>query len=728
MRGSRIVKDLVLLGGGHSHVAVLRNFGMSPLAGLQITVISPAVSTPYSGMLPGVVSGHYAPEEAEIDLVRLCRFADARLFVETADSLDPGARTVSCGSRPDVHYDLLSIDIGITPDLSVPGAAEHVIPVKPISTFQSRFDAFLAKARSEDGVVDLGVVGAGAGGIELVLALRYRLAQEGIDARCHVFADDGVLPSHSDAVRVRFEAILRDAGVIVHRGFRVARVEADGVLDGEGTKVPLTAVFWVTNAAPQSWLQETGLSTDGAGFLRVRETLQTESHDDVFAVGDTAVMTGHPRPRAGVFAVRQGPPLAANLRALAEGKPLRPFVPQSKFLALISTGPKHAVASRGGSAYAGRWVWHWKNWIDRRFMDRFNNLPVMPVPKGEGLLAGLEAQMPCGGCAAKLPAEQLGSTLAGLQPAVHDDVLLGLGSPDDAAVVRVPEGHVVLHTVDHFRAFIEDPYLLGQIAANHALSDIYAMGANATTALAIVTLPHAEPDKSQQLLKQLMNGAHRVLRREGVALVGGHTSEGAELAIGFAVNGAAAPDALMTKRDLQEGDRLVLTKPLGTGVLFAAEMQLQARGEWIESAIAQMLVSNRAAAEEARSLGVRAATDVTGFGLAGHLFEMLEAAGRSARLDLAGLPVLPGALELLEAGIRSTLHDDNARVAQYIDGAAGEMRRELLFDPQTAGGLILAVKPQDETRLLTALHRVGLDAAAVIGSVGGEGAPAIALA
>ena len=225
-----------------------------------------------------------------------------------------------------------------------------------------------------------------------------------------------------------------------------------------------------------------------------------------------------------------------------------------------------------------------------------------------------------------------------------------------------------------------------------------------------------------------MNGAHRVLQREGVALVGGHTSEGAELALGFAVNGVADPETLMPKSALEEGDRLILTKPLGSGVMFAAEMQLRARGDWVEPAIAQMLVSNRDAALRARNLGVRSATDVTGFGLAGHLFEMLEAAGRQAQLDLDALPALPGALELLEAGIRSSLHEDNAKVGRYIDGGEGQMQRELLFDPQTSGGLILAVRPEAAERLLEALREVGLEAAAIIGTVRGQGAPAIRLA
>ena len=189
MRGSRIVKDLVLLGGGHSHVAVLRRLGMRPLEGLQTTLISPSVTTLYSGMLPGVISGHYQTAEAEIDLARLCRFAGARLFVESASGIDTSMRTVICGDRPDVHYDVLSIDVGITPDLAVPGAAEHVIPVKPISTFQSRFDTFLAGVRAGRPVAGVGVVGAGAGGVELVLALNHRLQLEGVNVRCHLFAE-----------------------------------------------------------------------------------------------------------------------------------------------------------------------------------------------------------------------------------------------------------------------------------------------------------------------------------------------------------------------------------------------------------------------------------------------------------------------------------------------------------------------------------------------------------
>lgn len=728
MREGRIVKDLVLIGGGHSHVAVLKRLGMAPVPGLQVTLITPSVTTAYSGMLPGVIAGHYTQDQAEIDLVPLCRFAGARLFVDEATAIDPGLRTICCGDRPDVHYDALSIDIGISPNLGVPGAAEHVIPVKPINGFMAQLPALLARVQSGQ-VQTIAVVGGGAGGVELVLALGERLKREKLTASLALYTgSEHILDGYDAAVQEQFSRVMAGAHVSVHKSFRVAEVRADALVGSEGQREPVDAVFWATDAAPQAWLAETGLSLSERGFLVVRDSLQTLSHDEVFAVGDTADMLNHPRPKAGVFAVRQGPPLAENLLRFVLGKPLKDFVPQSRYLSLISTGPKHAVGTRGGSTFAGRWVWRMKDLIDRRFIEKYNVLPDMIRPPQKGLLAGLEEQMPCGGCAAKLPAEQLSAALSNIQPVESEDVLVGLDQPDDAAVVRVPDGHVQLHSVDYFRAFVDDPYVLGQIAVNHALSDIYAMGAEPTTVLAIVTLPYAEPDKSQQLLKQIMNGAHRVLKQERVVLIGGHTGEGAELSLGFVANGTCEPDRLMTKSALVDGDHLILTKPLGTGVLFAAEMQLRARGEHIAAAQASMLVSNRAAMACAREAGVTAATDITGFGLGGHLLEMLQASGCSCTLSLDQLPALEGALALLRDGVRSSLHEDNAKVRTFVQAETAGVdaaRVELLFDPQTAGGLLLAVKPAEVEAILVALHTAGLSSACDIGTVTGNSAPLI---
>jgi len=735
-----ILKDLVLVGGGHAHVAVLRRFGMKPLPGVRITVICREVHTPYSGMLPGMIAGHYGFDDAHIDLGPLCRFAGARLYRDEAVGLDRAAGRVLCAGRPPVRYDLVSLDIGSTPDLGVPGAAAHAIPVKPIGRFLKKWEGLVARVQASAGPFRVAVVGGGAGGVELLLAVRHRLrallAAQGDELDRLGFAlfagAGGIVPTHPAGARRRLGRILAERGVAVYDA-AVTAVAADAVTTDDGTAHPVDAALWVTAAAAAPWLRETGLALDERGFVQVDETLRSLSDPRVFAVGDIAAMVAHPRPKSGVFAVRQGRPLADNLRRAFEGRRLRPFRPQRAFLGIVGTGDRHAVAFRrgwlrDGWSVEGGWVWHWKDRIDRRFMRRFADLPAMAPPSPEApavadaaaraMLA--EAAMRCGGCGAKVGANLLARTLSELKPVVRDDVLIGLDAPDDAAVIAVPPGKVLVQTVDHFRAILDDPYLFGRIAANHALGDVYAMGAEPQSALAIVTVPYGPEVQVEEQLVQLMSGAARTLEEAGCTLAGGHTGEGAEMALGFAVNGLADPARLMRKSGLRPGDALILTKPLGTGTLFAAEMRGKAKRRWIEAAIASMLRSNREAAAILQAHGATACTDVTGFGLLGHLLEMTKASGVGATLRLDALPVLEGAEETVGQGLLSSLHAANARAESGIanlDAARRHPRYPLLFDPQTAGGLLAGVPAERVEACEEALRRAGSGDARVIGAV-----------
>ncbi|MFN4090607.1 MAG: selenide, water dikinase SelD [Alphaproteobacteria bacterium] len=744
-----VLKDLVLVGGGHAHVAVLRRFGMRPLPGVRITVICREVHTPYSGMLPGMIAGHYGFDDAHIDLGPLCRFAGARLYRDEAVGLDRAAGRVLCADRPPVRYDLVSLDIGSTPDLGVPGAAQHAIPVKPIGRFLEKWEGLVARVLASAGPFRVAVVGGGAGGVELLLSVHHRLrallAGQGDDPDRLGFAlfagPGGIMPTHPAGARRRLGRILATRGVAVYDS-AVTAVAADTVTTDDGTAHPVDAALWVTAAAAAPWLRETGLALDERGFVQVDETLRSLGDGHVFAVGDIAAMVAHPRPKSGVFAVRQGRPLADNLRRAFEGRALRRFRPQRAFLGIVGTGDRNAVASRagwwgpdwlsGGWSAEGGWVWHWKDRIDRRFMRHFADLPAMeqpepPVPAvadaaARSMLA--EAAMRCGGCGAKVGAGLLARTLAGLRPVMRDDVLVGLDAPDDAAVISVPPGKVLVQTVDHFRAILDDPYLFGRIAANHALGDVYAMGAEPQSALAIVTVPYGPEVLVEEQLFQLMSGAARTLEDAGCTLAGGHTGEGAELALGFAVNGLADPARLMRKSGLRPGDALILTKPLGTGTLFAAEMRGKAKRRWIEAAIAAMLQSNREAAAILQAHGATACTDVTGFGLLGHLLEMTEASGVGATLRLDALPVLEGAEETAGQGLLSSLHAANARAESGIanlDTARRHPRYPLLFDPQTAGGLLAGVPAGRVEACVEALSRAGCGDARVVGEVRRDG-------
>jgi selenide,water dikinase len=276
--------------------------------------------------------------------------------------------------------------------------------------------------------------------------------------------------------------------------------------------------------------------------------------------------------------------------------------------------------------------------------------------------------------------------------------------------------------VDFFRAFIDDPYVFGKVAANHALGDIFAMGAEAQSATAIVTVPPGLEAKVEDVLFQMMSGAVEVLNEAGCALVGGHTGEGRELALGFAVNGLLDADMalVLRKSGMQPGDVLVLTKPIGTGTLFAAHERLQTRGRWIDAALASMCQSNRLAARCLQEHGASACTDVTGFGLLGHLVEMTRPSEVDARVDLSALPILQGAEETSAAGILSSLQPANVRLRRALRNqqeAVGHPRYPLLFDPQTAGGLLASVPASRAAACIGALHELGYGHAAAIGCV-----------
>ena len=364
--------------------------------------------------------------------------------------------------------------------------------------------------------------------------------------------------------------------------------------------------------------------------------------------------------------------------------------------------------------------------------------PVPPQPpEGPGAaLAGLQAasRMRCLGCAAKLGGSILSRVLARLREEhgaalapLADADAIGLDAPDDAAVFAVPPGRSLVQTVDYMPALVSDPYLFGRIATLHGFSDLFAMGAAPHSALAAALVPFAAEAVTEETLFQLLSGVLRELAGMGAALLGGHSAEGATLGLALTANGLIDPARVLRKGGLQAGQALILTKPLGTGVLFAAEMRREARAPWIEAAVASMLLSNQAAATILREHGATGCTDVTGFGLAGHLLEMLQAAGLAARVDPAAVPALPGALELLQRGIASSLHPANRQAAQDFLAVHTEAHQDghlpLLFDPQTSGGLLAGVPPDLAEPCLAALRAAGYTGAALLGAVTLPAAP-----
>jgi selenide,water dikinase len=725
-----VTTDLILVGGGHSHLFVLRKLAMQPLPGVRITLLTRDLHTPYSGMLPGYIAGHYSYDETHIDLLPLARLLGARVVHAEVEALDCGQRQISVRGRPPLEYDLLSINVGSRPQL--PGGVEHAtdqFAVKPVNCFLESWRRLEQELLDRSDDLHLAIIGGGAGGVELALSLQHRVSQlqhARANLQISLVTDgDHLLPGHNARVRGYIEAILQRREIAVYYRHAVDRFE-DGKLQGDFVP-PLAAdaVIWVTSASAPDWLRGSGLALDAQGFIEVNACLQSTSHAQVFAAGDIAAVVAHPRPKSGVFAVRQGPPLARNLLLQLQGRALEPFSPQTQHLSLISTGGRHAIASRGPWALQGDWCWRLKDTIDRKFVRRFTELPEMPaaapVPAyGDDPGSEEIAPMQCGGCGSKVGSQVLERVLERLSSRYGLEVVGGLQQADDAALVEVPPGLQLIQSIDQFRSFIDDPYLFGRIAANHALGDLFAMGVEAHSALVVANVVYASEDKQAQDLYQLMAGVVETLQQHQTLLLGGHSGQAAQMSCGLSVNGFARREALLLKQGMRSGDQLILTKPLGSGILFAADMRGKARGAWFDAALQQMLVSSRDAARCFRHFEASACTDITGFGLAGHLFEMARASDCMVEIDLPSLPLFAGVAELAQRGITSSLQAQNIRIRHSIDDRAGASRHRaypLLFDPQTAGGLLASIAPGKTSDCLQRLHEQGYREARVIGRV-----------
>ncbi len=721
------IRTVVLVGGGHAHVQLLRRWAMDPPPDARLVVVLDRPVAVYSGMVPGCVAGDYRLPELEIDVVPLARRAGASVILSAAKDLDPVKRELALTGRPAIRFDVVSLDVGSTVrELGLPGVAEHALATRPIGHFVHEVDERVAALTRLGRAVRVLIVGGGAAGCEIAFGLEARLRGAGVGAHVTIATSEPeLLAGSAPRVRRRIAREAGERGLTVHPGTRIERVERDAALTTRGERLAADLIVWATGAAPIGFPQADSpapLARDREGFIAIRNTLQTVDFEHVFAVGDCARLVDHPWvPRAGVYAVRQGPILDFNLRALLSCEALRRYRPQRDFLSLLNLGDGRALGAKWGVAATGRGVFRLKDRIDRGFVARFQVLEADAAKGAEAArMSGAMAEaMPCGGCAAKLPAAVLEAALGRLAPAWPDDsVVIGVAERDDVAVTRTPEGRLALHNIDAIRAFCDDPWLVARVAACNATSDLFAKGGHPRHAQALIGLPEADAERSEEMLHQALCGLRETLDGLSVTLLGGHTMSSEALSIGLAVTGDG-PEAgeLLRQRGAKPGDELWLTRPLGTGVVLAADMRGLARGEWVEAAHAAMLRTHAAGSRLIREAGATSATDVTGFGLAGHLLNLLRPAGLTARLDRRAIPLLPGARELFLLGLRSTAHAPNRAAFLASVRGASEFDGAWLFDPQTSGGLLFSLPPAAGPRLAEAFARAGEPAVTRIGLI-----------
>jgi selenide,water dikinase len=709
-------RDLVFVGGGHAHALVLRSWSMKPLPGARLTVINPGATAPYTGMLPGHIAGHYGRDTLEIDLMRLARASGARLILGHATGIDRTARQIHVEGRPPVAYDVASIDIGITARMDIAGFDTHAVGAKPLDHYARTWNAFLGEVDAGTKAARVAVIGGGVAGCELAMAMAFRLRDAGAEPQLTVIEAGPEISGMGPRARTTLMRKMSDLGITVVTGARVQRIEAGKVIVAEHAPVMADLCVGAAGAFPHGWVASTDLPLHD-GFIVIDPDLRVAGDPTLFAVGDCAHMPFAPRPKAGVFAVRAAPVLYHNLRASLSGGALKQFRPQKSYLKLISLGGKSAMAEKYGHTLSGALLWRWKDRIDRAFMDRFDGLPTMSAPAllavvASGVRDDAQSTPLCGGCGAKVGNAVLREAIGAATAHVHPDVVAGPG--DDAAILRQRGGGFQVLSTDHLRAFIEDPVVMTRIAAVHALGDIWAMGAAPQTALTSLILPRMAPPLQQRTLHEITATARAVFEQAGATVVGGHTTMGAEMTIGFTVTGLRA-NMPITVAGAQPGDVLVLTRPIGSGVILAAHMAGAARGDVVARALAIMQTPQHEAAELLHA--AHAMTDVTGFGLAGHVQAICAASGVQAELWRDKIPVYEGARTLSDAGIASSL-----LAANIADAPTSGLPDPLLHDPQTAGGLLAALPAQTADRIVAALCATGHQAA-VIGTLSAGAGP-----
>lgn len=695
-------RNVVLLGIGHTNAHILRMWKMNALPDTNLICISNFSIATYSGMLPAVLAGQIPVERMQIDLVQLCARSGAQLILDAVTGLNHQRRELEFAVRPPLPFDVMSIGVGSTASLAgVDLQSDRLVQIKPMQTFLTRLLDTVKTLPQTDQPLHVAVVGSGVAGIEITCCLpellRRHFNREVVVQL--VTRSATILPAMNARARKLVEQELLDRDVVISTKRSVNKVTVDRVHFEEGDSVQADVVIWATNASPPPIVDCLGLDQDERGFIATDNTLQT-SLNGVFAVGDTGTIVSEGLPKAGVYAVRQGPVLWENIQRTLNDRPLERYRPQRSFLKLLNLGDGRAVAEWKALAASGRWAMRWKERIDGRFMDMFQMSEPMTMEADD---------MQCRGCGCKLGADILDSALI-----KNPDAPL-----DDAAEIGGAGGNRLLASTDFFSAPFEDAFLTGRVIALHSASDIVASGAVATEALANVVLPDGHPRVQQRTLADLLAGARLEFSAMGAEIVGGHTIVGRRMEVGFTVIGRPLGETLLHKGSLQAGDELFVTKPIGIGVLLAAHMRSRCPAAAYEAVIAAMLQRQHELARIAIDAGITAGTDITGFGLAGHLIEMLMASDLSGTIELQKIPTLPGAMELVEQGIESTLAPDNRSFECHIEHQDLQSlpAYKLLFDPQTCGGMLLGVAQQHIEPFLSAMKAAGQPRPTSIGTV-----------
>ncbi len=721
--------NLVLLGAGHAQISVLKTFGMNPVDGINIILITDVLSTPYSGMLPSYIEGKCSKKDFHIDLTKLSNFCKARLIHTSVKHIDPIKKTVFLENYPSIYYDILSINTGSVPNYNmIPGAKKHAISVKPISKF-------INKIPNKDELSGKFIfIGGGKAGIELSLAFKKRadILKKNIKVIL-IEKNKKFFPQSNQIVEKIVTNKLKESKIDYFLNTKVTSIKNEIVFTNNG-KFNGKKIFLITPAQPPEWIKKLIFKKDKDGFILVKQTLQTLNYPDVFATGDIASVNNYPRQKSGVYSVRAGKILSKNILLYIYNKNLINWIPQNSALSIIGFSNNKALALKGVFFNYGKIPYFLKKFIDKKFMNNFLILPKMKEHNSQ-LFPLIKKKNPsekinniyCSACGSKTEIEIIKNSII-----QASKIALELGAKKkyipqidfekdigETNFKKASKGKII-QSIDFISQHISDPFIFGRIAALHSLSDIFASNSIPKYALSMIVLKRSRKLIQENDLLQILAGSILELSNHKTILIGGHTTTGIESSVGFSITGEKNYHNKKLSYNVQDYD-LILTKPLGIGVMLAGMMRNLITSEQYQETIKIMLESNYKCTKIIGKFPNTLMTDVTGFGLAQHSLNLSKRIGSSnIEINISKLNFISGALDLSYKNIQSSIFDENKKNINISSSKLSdfeEQKIKLIFDPQTSGGILAAVPKIYSNKCLEKLKLSGYNKSSIIGKI-----------
>ena len=672
-----IEKDLVLIGGGHSHLNVLKSFSMNKIDGLRITLISDVYETPYSGMLPGFIENDYSLEDIQIDLYKICFHGNFRFINCKVNNIDGNKNLIYFKDRPPLSFDYLSINIGINNDTKkIKNAEKFALRLKPISKINYNEITNNLKGKK------LGIIGSGPAGVEISLALKKRYN----DIDIILFTGKrGLLGNYSNSSKNSILKKLSEANIKVIFKDEVVEINKNKIVTKSSKIYLIDKAILSTNGVPPNWLKKTNLKLSQNGFIQTNDKLQT-NFNHIFAAGDIIRFSDKDLTKSGVYAVKSGLILTKNIRRFILKKSLINYNPQKYYLSIIGLSNGKALAYKYNLHLTSKFILSLKKYIDLNFINKFKLYNKINYKKNF---------MECKGCASKINLETLKFSLP-------KNIIM---SSEDAS--QITKGSQYVNSIDMITSIVTDPFLLGKISANHALSDIYASFAKPVSSLMILQLPKSSNKVHAEDLKQIQEGAQLVLNENSCVLSGGHTMIGEDEnpVIGFSIVGKIfkkSPNQIKNK------DVVILTEKLGTGIIFAGVNSNTISSKYIKNVTNQLERGNIKLGKIINQITPLEATDITGYGLGNHLINLID-----RNKHIKGITILKdkiklfeGVLECLQKNVNSSFYEQNFSYGKNkILFKNCDLINRIFFDPQTVGGIAFIISQNSYLKIKKILEK-----------------------